>query len=98
MIKIKFVSIALFLSLIIYSGNGYAANSFRCQSGIVSLGDPKSEVITKCGRPTSLKKSWLNIEYLFYDFGPNRFVRTIKIIDGRVNRIESGGYGGNKGN
>jgi hypothetical protein len=54
-------------------------------------------VLTKCGQPTNSKKSWLNIEYLIYDFGPNHFVRTIKIIDGKVNRIKSGGYGGSAG-
>ena len=92
--EFKFVLIAVFLISIICLGNVYSANSFRCQRGIISLGDKKADVIDKCGNPTNSKKSWLNVEYLFYDFGSNRFVKTIKIIDGKVNRIKSGGYGG----
>ena len=92
--RIKFVFMALFLILIICSGNGYAANSLRCQGGIISLGDTKADVTYKCGNPTNSEKSWLNIEYLIYDFGPNHFIQTIKIVDGKVNRIKGGSYGG----
>ena len=73
---------------------GHAANSFNCQRGILTLGDSKNDMINKCGIPANSRKSWLNIEYIIYDYGPNRFIRTIKIIDGKVNRINTGGYGG----
>ncbi len=88
----------LFLILIICLDNGYAANSLRCQGGfIIRLGDTKADLIKKCGNPTNSRDSWVNIEYLIYDRGPNRFVHTIKIIDGKVYRIKSGGYGGKHG-
>ena len=33
------------------------------------------------------------VEVWTYDFGPNRFVRLVSIAEGRVTRVETGGYG-----
>ena len=92
--KLIFVLMPLFFILIISLGNAYSDNMLRCQGGIVRLGDTKADLINKCGNPTHTRKSWFNIEYFNYDRGSNRFIKTIKIIDGKVNRIKSDGYGG----
>lgn len=91
--KLILIFTLLFLIPIICLSNGYADNMLRCPGGIISLGDTKEDLMDKCGNPTDVEKSWLNVEYLTYDRGPNRLVKTIKIIDGIVNRIKSDGYG-----
>ncbi len=81
----------------------------RCPDGLVSLGDAKYEVITKCGEPTfedfrQIEKvgrtgpnettRWtVDIEELTYDFGPNRFIRIFVFENGTLTKISKGGYG-----
>lgn len=66
------------------------AGSMRCESGIVERGDAKYAVQDKCGKPTGVDKGddlWI------YDFGPERFVYYLTFLEGRLNRIQTGGYG-----
>lgn len=68
-------------------------DSLRCNGEIVNIGDPKSDVKEKCGKPTSLKKeSWFT-EVWFYDFGPGSFVYYVKFVGDVIERIQTGGYG-----
>jgi hypothetical protein len=62
----------------------------QCPKGIVSIGDPRFNVMEKCGKPTSTEDSgniWI------YDYGPSEFVRYITFVDDQVQRIQLGGYG-----
>ena len=92
--------------LLTTSGYAYAT---RCEGGIVSVGDTKYEVLSKCGEPSftderqveRIEKTGANelirwtvhIEEWTYDFGPRRFIRRIIFEDGRVVRVENGDYG-----
>ncbi len=65
-------------------------DSFRCASGIAERGDAKYAVQEKCGKPTSVDQGddvWI------YDFGPGQFVYYLTFLEGRLNRIQRGGYG-----
>jgi len=65
-------------------------DSLRCTSGIAERGDAKYAVQEKCGKPTSVDQGddvWI------YDFGPGRFVYYLTFLEGRLNRIQRGGYG-----
>ena len=65
-------------------------NSFRCQKGIVSLGEPIDSVLKKCGEPSMTDKfrdKWM------YDRGRSYPVYYLKFSGGTVLRISSGGKG-----
>lgn len=84
-------------SLIIVIGatltNSLALDSFRCRGKIVGLNDTKVEVMRKCGKPSY--ESRLG-DYWIYDFGPNKYTQIIKFVNGKVNRIKTGGKGGSR--
>jgi hypothetical protein len=80
-------------------------SSIQCEGGIVSVGDSTLDVLAKCGRPTLVDErldessfgsglvATVAVEQWTYDFGPNRFLRFVTLVAGRVVGIERGGYG-----
>ena len=89
-----FLAVALAPTLAL--GDGPVSNdlqdedSLRCASGIAERGDAKCAVQEKCGKPTSVDQGddvWI------YDFGPGRFIYYLTFFEGRLNRIQRGGYG-----
>jgi hypothetical protein len=80
-----------------------AADSIRCDGGLVSVGDSRLDLLAKCGPPvleeaepilaTADVDLSLLIERWTYDFGPQRFIQVVSLRGGKVLRIESGGYG-----
>jgi len=80
-------------------------SSFQCPNGIVSVGDTKEEVASKCGDPsqrefTELTPIGRSEAYKernthtyesawIYDPGPNGFVYRLKLNDGKVRYIEN---------
>ena len=82
----------------------------RCGNRIISEGDAINEILDKCGPPLitekirlELKKeyrdgvkrnSYINTEYLLYDFGPNTFMKIMIFEDDKLKKIISGEYGG----
>lgn len=89
------------------------ADSIRCPGGIVSVGDPKIDLLGKCGPPAlrEVRRGeragfvrngvWygaggrveVSVETWSYDFGPRRFLQIVTIENGRVTRVDRGGYG-----
>jgi hypothetical protein len=78
------------------------ADSFKCQSRIVSTGETKGDVISKCGPPDysevgSVKfseSSATAIETWYYNCGDGRFNRTLKFKGSKLVEIKSSGtYG-----
>lgn len=64
--------------------------TLQCPNGMVSIGDNEYSVLEKCGEPAFEEERgtvWV------YDYGPSEFVRYITFVDGKVNRIQFGGYG-----
>lgn len=103
-----FVFILLFAFVSVVVGD-----SFRCGNKIVSTGDLKMEVLSKCGPPDdseivsydtkgsvskspsskTFSASTKKVEKLYYNCGNGRFIRVLTLIDGKVESIESEGYG-----
>jgi hypothetical protein len=84
---------------------GSQTNSFQCLSGIVSVGDTREEVATKCGNPSAKaytdvspmggsaafkeRNSYSYESHWTYDPGPNGFVYKIEFRGGKVRSIEN---------
>jgi Protein of unknown function (DUF2845) len=80
-----------------------AADSIRCDGGIVSVGDSRLDLFAKCGPPalqeaeavvtTANVDLGLVIERWTYNFGPERFIQIVSLKGGKVIAVERGGYG-----
>lgn len=75
---------------------------FGCERSIISVGDSKKEVLTKCGKPTSREtirrkqrgaKGNQSVEKWTYNLGPSRLMRFYRFENGKVAAVETGGYG-----
>lgn len=93
------------MSIICFSSFAYADN-FRCPNGaIVSTGATMSEVYIKCDPPTfkntrTETKSGdqgativINVEEWTYNEGPHKFVHLLVFRNGKLEEVQSLGYG-----
>lgn len=85
-----------------YGSGPNAAADFGCDQSIVSIGDTKTEVQMKCGKPTSKEiikekrrgeKKAHRLEEWTYDLGPSRLMRLYRFEKERLVAIETGEYG-----
>jgi hypothetical protein len=85
------------------------ARAMHCDGALISVGDTREKVREACGEPTEVRRPRdalinrggiivrLNVdEEWVYDFGSDRFVRTVRFRSGKVVDIEMGDYGGKK--
>ena len=98
----KMRMICVVVSLLLVGVSLAQADSIRCPSGVVSTGDTKIDVISKCGNPDysevgSVKfseSSATAIETWYYNCGDGRFNRTLKFKGSKLVEIKSSGtYG-----
>jgi hypothetical protein len=85
------------------------AESLDCRGGIVSVGDSRIDLITKCGEP-DLKDSHteefseridkdtktkliVTVDEWTYNFGPSQLIRIVTMKNGRISDIRTGNYG-----
>ncbi len=61
-------------------------DSFRCDGGIVHLGDPDYELLNKCGQP-SVREGYEGVIWV-YDRGPNQFNVRFYVQQGDVTYIQ----------
>jgi len=77
--------------------------AWRCQGRIVDQGDPESRVASLCG-PPDLSDSFIvrlhpgygiarRVDVWYYNPGPASFVRRLRFINGRLQSIQTQGYG-----
>jgi len=80
-----------------------------CDDRIISVGDTKTDILIKCGKPfyksshqeevkerfddASSRKLTVPVEEWTYNFGPQQFLRIITFRNGIVVDIRMGGYG-----
>lgn len=86
--KKAFICIAMISSLIsvnVYAENTYYENMIRCEKGIVSLGDAKIMLITKCGNPVYQEYTRYQTEQLTYV--TDGFYRVVTIKGGVIKSI-----------
>lgn len=68
--------------------------SFRCEGETVSTGDQAFAVREACGVPEKITKSGGGaVEEWVYNFGPTKFIYYVTFVNGRLERIQAGGYG-----
>jgi hypothetical protein len=94
---------------ILFLSSGQAALAFSCDGRIVSPGDTKFEVVTKCGEPawkesheeqvtarldeTTRRRETVTVDEWTYNFGPQSFLRILEFRNGKLVDIRTGGYG-----
>ena len=80
-----------------------------CDGRVISVGDTKTDILIKCGKPfykssnqeelkesfddSSSRKLTVTVEEWTYNFGPQQFMRIITFRNGTVVDIRTGGYG-----
>lgn len=79
-----------------------AADTLRCGSRLVSTGMTAAEVLAVCGEP-SLRDVWTSlpqpggvlgdVEEWTYNFGSSQLLRVLRLRNGRLQRIDTQGYG-----
>ena len=89
------------------------ADNLRCGSKLVSPGDSRALVRSKCGDPTDVTHKTLfrrpsyflrghvyygeeeavEVEEWLYNFGPSKFMRRVRFVDGVVDRVDALDYG-----
>ena len=93
----KFPAAALLLALAGVA-DGAAAASMRCAGGIVNDGDSVERVRSRCGEPDHIE-AWPAAAPLpagavwFYNEGPSRLLRVLRLRGGRVVAVDHMGYG-----
>lgn len=86
-----------------------SAHAFTCNGGVISPGNTKFEIISKCGEPalkdsheeklterldeTTKIKTTVIVEEWTYNFGPQSFLRILEFRNGKLAEIRTGGYG-----
>lgn len=81
----------------------HAADSIRCGSRLASVGMTAAEVLSVCGEP-SYRDVWAqpggtgsgylgNTEEWTYNFGSSQLLRVMRFRQGRLQRIDTDGYG-----
>lgn len=90
----------------------YAA-TLDCSGGIISVGDSRVDLLSKCGDPDakeshdeelidrfddgSRHKLFITVEEWTYNFGPTQFMRIVTLKNGKVSFVRTGNYGYSKG-
>ena len=101
----------LFLGMFLFGFVSIASSdSFHCGNRVVSTGDSKMDVLSKCGPPDdsetvsydtkgsasgegSVDLKTKKVDKLYYNCGESRLIRVLTVIDGKLVKIENGGYG-----
>jgi hypothetical protein len=92
------VMINCFIFVFILQSNAVALDdtpSMRCAGGIVAPGDSEDDVREKCGEPQKvLRPDPQEPAVWVYNFGSTQFAYYVSIVNGQVERIQTGAYGG----
>lgn len=93
----------LLLASIAHWPNAHGSDSWRCGSRIVSVEDRAAKVLAVCGEPDFRDVFYAShpqglstvaeVEHWTYNPGPNQLIRVLKMRNGRLADIETGGYG-----
>lgn len=75
-----------------------ADDTFRCGSEIVNAGDTSGKVYMRCGAPTwkepvGYMRGYQESQLWYYNCGANDYLYVLHFVGGRLQYIESQGYG-----
>lgn len=100
--------VRLLLALpLLLAGAPAAAETMRCDGGVINTGDRSFDVERKCGEP-AFRDEWdeylynhgypvAHQEQWYYNFGPSRLVHVLSFRNGQLTRIDTDGYGFDEG-
>lgn len=111
--KITLISCVLSVVLLVaaasdITASDITASDFRCGSRIITIGDYKYDVLSKCGEPSHVEvwqevnifglqprfvEEQVIVERWEYNLGPTSFIRYLRFENDRLIRITQGGYG-----
>jgi hypothetical protein len=93
----------------IYVGGRAPTDTRKCERQMFSKGTPGAELKLTCGEPASRDEWIEHVEReladgtivgisviherVIYNFGPDRFLRIFELVDGRLVKQSTGGYG-----
>jgi hypothetical protein len=100
-----FIVVLVLISQPVICFSSSQTSSFQCPNGIVSVGDTREEVRSKCGAPSSKiftevsplagsdayreRKTHVNESHWTYNPGPSGFVYRLEFMGGKVRFIEN---------
>jgi hypothetical protein len=101
-----------FLALMAIPCVNACAETLDCSGGIVSVGDSRVDLVTKCGEPDwkdshdeviserldsdTKRKVIIVVDEWTYNFGTSQLIRVVTMKNGKISDIRSGGYGYSK--
>lgn len=102
-------AILIFCAILFAGRPAHSGGGLRCGNKLVSVGDHRAQVYALCGEPDSVAIYYYHryndgpyhnhqdvqvTEYI-YNFGPNKFMRQLRFVGGKLKSIELIGYGHN---
>ncbi len=106
------VKVIIFFAFMTAPCSAIYAATLSCGGGIISAGDSRVDVLTKCGEPDAKeshdeelterlddgtrRKLLMTVEEWTYNFGPTQFMRIVTLKNGKVAFIRTGNYGYSK--
>lgn len=101
--KIGFFFWFVVANLLLPAVQAAEAGSMRCDGRLVSVGDRRFDAIAACGEPDLRVPVRLEVvgsyplfpleEIWYYNFGPHRLIKRLRLRRDRITAIESGNYG-----
>jgi hypothetical protein len=85
-------AVLITFTLLILVPNLYGMMSFRCGTKLVQVGDKQSDVLSKCGQPTSQAEGRLGTggsDRWTYNRGSTQAMVVVRFVGGKVSSIES---------
>lgn len=88
----------LAITFVLYGGvlciaDDFGSESLQCSMGTISIGNPKAEVLSLCGPPTSKSTQPDGTETWMYNFGSTDYIYNLNFIGDQLNTIMQGGRG-----
>lgn len=97
------LALILLMVLVLGSADPAEAQTLRCDGRLVSVGDRRFDLIAACGEPDLRVPVRLELlgavpvlpyeEIWYYNFGPHRLIRQVRLRSDRILAIDSAGYG-----
>jgi hypothetical protein len=100
--RLKRLLLALWFGFLAMAAAHSGAEAMRCDGRLVTVGDRRFDVLAACGEPDLRVPVRLEVigvyalpyeEIWYYNFGPSRFIQQLRFRQGRLESIDSAGYG-----
>ena len=83
----------IFSSPVLCIADDFGLKDLRCDSGLISIGASKAEVLSSCGKPSAKSTSPNSVETWTYNFGPANYTYFLKFEGEQLQKIVQGDRG-----